>query len=109
MVPLAGIHAAVTRERADGTPPGGWYQAERLSVEESLTAYSRGVAEATGEASRFGCIMPGYTADCVVLSHDIVARPADILAAKVDLTMAGGRVVYARPGSGFEACLNRKD
>jgi hypothetical protein len=109
MDPLAGIHAAVTRQRPDGTPAPGWYPAQRLSVEEALAAYSFGPARAAAENDSFGCIAPGFAADCVVLSHNIIADPDATLAARVDLTMAGGKVVYARPGSGFEACLHRKD
>ncbi len=108
MDPLAGIHAAVLRQRRDGTPASGWYPAQRLSVEESLAAYSHGPALATNDAGTLGCIAPGFAADCVVLSHDIITDPSAILAARVDLTMAGGKIVYARPGSGFEACLHMK-
>jgi predicted amidohydrolase YtcJ len=109
MDPLAGIHAAVTRQRQDGSPLDGWYPGERVTVEDALTAYSAGAARATGEDQALGCIAPGFAADCVVLSHDIVHEPESLLEAKVEMTMVGGNVVYARPGSGFEACLPGKD
>ena len=38
--PLLGIHAAVTRQRADGTPQGGWYPDSRVTVAEALKAYT---------------------------------------------------------------------
>ena len=34
--PFHGLYAAVTRTRADGTPPGGWQPEQRLSVDEVL-------------------------------------------------------------------------
>ena len=41
--PLVGIHAAVTRRRADGTPgPEGWYPEERLTVEEAVRGFTWG-------------------------------------------------------------------
>ena len=38
--PLVGIHAAVTRQRADGTPAGGWHPGERVTAAEALNAYT---------------------------------------------------------------------
>ena len=47
--PLAGIHAAVTRRRADGSPgPDGWRPAQRLTVEQAVRAYTLGAARAAG-------------------------------------------------------------
>jgi hypothetical protein len=37
-----------------------------------------------------------------VLSHDIVSNPDALLAARVEMTMVGGRIVYAREGSELE-------
>jgi len=38
--PLVGIHAAVTRQRRDGTPQGGWYPKQRISVDEAVRGYT---------------------------------------------------------------------
>jgi len=47
---MHGIHAAVTRRRADGSPgPKGWYPAQRLTVTEAVRAYTAGAAYASGE------------------------------------------------------------
>jgi hypothetical protein len=102
MDPLAGIHAAVTRQRADGTPAGGWQRAERVTVEDALRGYTTGPAHAVGEQDVAGRIATGYAADCAVLSHDIVRDPASLLEAQVEMTLAGGEVVYVRKGSRFE-------
>ena len=82
--PLAGIHAAVTRERKNGEPPGGWYPAEKLSIEEAVRAYAGSPLKQEGKA------------DCLVLSQDIfTAPPGEILNTAVDYTIVGGNVVYA--------------
>ena len=97
---IAGIHAAVTRRRAEGEPAGGWYPEQRLSVEEAVTGYALGGAYAVGQEALLGSISPGKVADLVVLSRDIfaLADPMDILTAQVDLTILGGQVVYEREG-----------
>ncbi|HSO26542.1 MAG TPA: amidohydrolase, partial [Anaerolineales bacterium] len=56
--PLAGIHAAVTRQRPDGTPPGGWHPEHCLSVAEAVWGYTMAPALATGQASRLGSLSP---------------------------------------------------
>lgn len=98
MDPIAGMHAAVTRQRADGTPHDGWYALERISVEAAVLAYTTGCATAVGEHDVSGRIAPGYYGDCVVLSRDVLASAASgsILDAKVDATIVGGDIVYGR-------------
>lgn len=94
--PLAGIHAAVTRQNAAGQPLGGWYPDERLAVYDALRAYTWGAAYASGEESRKGTLEVGKLGDLVVLSQDILAVPGDaLLATAVVMTVVGGEVVYA--------------
>ncbi|MBI2846135.1 MAG: amidohydrolase, partial [Chloroflexi bacterium] len=93
--PLLGVYAAVTRQRPDGTPPGGWYPEERISVEEAVYAYTMGAAYASGEDGIKGSLAPGKLADLVVLSQDIFRIPAqDILNTRVIMTVFDGRIVY---------------
>lgn len=81
--PWQGIHAAVTRERANGEPRGGWYPAEKLSVADAL----RGYAEP---------LTVGAFGDCIVLSQDIFEVPTrEILNTRVEQTIVGGRVVFS--------------
>jgi predicted amidohydrolase YtcJ len=105
--PLAGIHAAVTRRRADGSPgPEGWIPTQRLSVAETVHAYTLGAAHASGEGYLKGSLSPGKLADAVVLSHDLFSiDPMDILKAQVELTVFDGRIVYEQDGSGSSASL----
>lgn len=97
--PLVGIHAAVTRQQADGTPSGGWYPEQQLSVEQAVYGYTMGAAYASGEENIKGSLTPGKLADLVVLSQDIFQiPPADILNTRVTMTIFDGRVVYTAAG-----------
>lgn len=92
--PLAGIHAAVTRRRADGFPgPEGWIPAQRLTVAEAVHAYTLGAACASGEAHLKGSIAPGKLADLTVLSQDIFQiEPMAILDTRVEMTLFDGQM-----------------
>lgn len=89
---VIGIHAAVTRQRADGTPGAdGWNPSARLSVNEALRGYTLGPAYAAGMEDRLGRLAPGYLADLVVLDRDLYAiPPAEILDTQIVATMVGG-------------------
>jgi hypothetical protein len=96
--PLWGIHAAVTRQRRDGTPPGGWHSEQALSVTEAVWGYTMGPAYAAGRTHRQGSLTPGKLADLVVLDRDIFAiPPADISDTRVEMTVSGGQIVYRSP------------
>jgi len=100
--PLAGIHAAVTRRRADGSPgPEGWHPGERITVEDAVRAYTLGAACASGEEREKGSIAPGKLADLVVLSQDIFAvPPMAILETGVEATILDGQFVYVSESMG---------
>lgn len=90
--PLRGIHAAVTRQRADGSPgPDGWYPENRLTVDEALRGYTVGPAYAAGLEAQLGRLAVGCLADLVVLSHDPhKVAPDDLLGISVEATMVDG-------------------
>jgi predicted amidohydrolase YtcJ len=94
--PLLGIHAAVTRRRADGSPgPDGWFPGQRLTVEEAVRAFTWGAAYAAGKENRLGSITPGKLADFTVLDRDIFEiEPMEILNTGVDATIIGGQFVW---------------
>ncbi len=95
MDPLAGIHAAVTRQRVNGEPEGGWRPEQRLSVGEAVHAYTLGAAYACSSEGERGSISPGKLADLVVLSKDIFEiRPEGILETRVMATVFDGDIVY---------------
>jgi predicted amidohydrolase YtcJ len=94
--PLQGLHAAVTRRRADGSPsPHGWYPEQRLTVAEAVRGYTAGPAYAAGLEDRLGCLAPGCLADLTVIDRDIYnIDPHAILQAHVIKTMVGGKWVW---------------
>jgi hypothetical protein len=94
--PLAGIHAAVTRRRADGYPgPEGWQPQERIGVAEALAGYTSGAAHAAGLADRLGTLAPGKLADLTILDRDPAAVPPDeMLEIQVLGTYVGGELVW---------------
>ncbi len=87
-----GIHAAVTRQRPDGSPGlEGWYPAARLTIAEALRGFTLGPAYAAGMEQRLGKLAPGYLADLVVLDRDpYTIPPSELLDVKVVATMVGG-------------------
>ncbi|MBC8076362.1 MAG: amidohydrolase family protein, partial [Chloroflexales bacterium] len=90
-------HAAVTRQRRDATPAGGWRSEQRLSVGEALEAYCTAPAICSGEASIKGALRPGMLADLAVLSADpFTCPPEDLHVITAELTMVGGVVVWER-------------
>jgi predicted amidohydrolase YtcJ len=93
--PMIGLYAAVTRQFRDGTPPGGWFPEQRVTLPQAVECYTRGSAYAELAENRKGILMRGYLADLVVLSRDIFAvPPREILDTRPVLTMVGGRVVF---------------
>jgi predicted amidohydrolase YtcJ len=95
MDPLAGIHAAVTRQRANGEPKGGWHPEQCLTVGEAVYGYTLGAAFASGAERERGSITAGKLADLAILAHDIFEiPPQDILSAHVAATVFDGRIVF---------------
>jgi predicted amidohydrolase YtcJ len=95
--PMWGIHAAVTRQRRDGTPEGGWYPAQRLTASEAVWGFTMGPALVCGLQAEFGSITPGKRADLVVLDRDILSvDPMEIADAQVVMTVVDGLVVDRR-------------
>jgi hypothetical protein len=90
--PLINIHAAVTRQRPDGSPgPGGWYPTAKLTLAEAIAGYTRGPAYAARREGRLGELREGYCADLIVLDRDIRRLPpAELLDTRILATMLGG-------------------
>jgi predicted amidohydrolase YtcJ len=93
--PFWGIHAAVTRQRRDGTPDGGWYPSQKLSLAEAVWGYTMGAAIASGQENDLGSLSPGKLADLIVLDRDIFEVPPEqIHETKVVMTVFDGHIVY---------------
>ncbi len=95
--PMTGVYAAVTRRTLDGKHPAGWFPEQKLTVEETVCAYTIGSAYAEFADHIKGTITPGKLADLVMLDRDIFEiDPGEILNTRVMATVADGRVVYGR-------------
>jgi hypothetical protein len=93
--PLLGLYAAVTRQFPDGTPEGGWFPEERITMAAAVEYYTLGAAYAEFEEQRKGSVTAGKLADLVILSKDLFTiAPREVLDTRPHLTMVGGRVVF---------------
>lgn len=94
--PFMGLHAAVTRQRVDGSPgPEGWYGEQRLTLQEALEGFTLGPAYAAGVEDRLGQLAAGYLADLIVLDDDpFLCDLADLHSLQPVATMIGGEWVW---------------
>lgn len=89
--PMTGIDAAVQRHTIDGKNPNGWHPEQRVSIEDTLIAYTATAAYAGFQENRLGKLAPGYLADMVVLDRDLLTvAPDQYLKTKVLRTFVGG-------------------
>jgi len=99
--PIPGVRNAVLRQNTEGWPEGGWVPEQRVTLEQTIAAYTINGAFATFEEDVKGSIREGKYADLVVLSRDLFAiPPEEIQTARVLLTIVGGREVYRDPELG---------
>jgi predicted amidohydrolase YtcJ len=92
--PMIGLHSAVARRTWKDNDLGS---SQGISVEAAVKAYTLNGAYASNEEDLKGSIEVGKLADLAVVDRDIFTVPVDeILDAKVDMTLIGGRVVYRR-------------
>jgi len=95
--PLEGLYAAVSRKDRGGEPGDGWFPDQRLSMEKAIELYTLGSAYAEFMEGRKGSIKKGMLADIVIFNRDLMTIPEEeIMKAKVDVTIVGGKVVYER-------------
>jgi predicted amidohydrolase YtcJ len=100
-LPWLGLHAAVTRTRPDGTPPGGFVPGQRIGLDLALHAYTEGAAALAGLSGQLGTLEPGAEADLVIWDRDLHAVPPEVLLdARPAVTVLGGKIVYVSSGSG---------
>jgi predicted amidohydrolase YtcJ len=93
VTPFRGLYSALTRMSEDGKK--SYYPAQKLNIEQAITAYTTGAAFAEFAEKQKGKLEPGMLADFVVLDQDITAAlPPKILGTKVLRTVVGGKTVY---------------
>jgi predicted amidohydrolase YtcJ len=93
--PLLGVYAAVTRRTLDDKNPGGWIPEQKISVAETVRAFTWGSAYAEFQENVKGTIEAGKLADFVILSDDIFTiDPVKIRETRALMTVVNGKVVY---------------
>jgi len=94
--PFSGIHAAVTRRRADGSPnPDGWHPEQRLTIREAIEGFTTGAAYAAYSENRVGKLAEGYLADLIVLEKDpFTCDPEEMKDLQLSATMIDGDWVW---------------
>lgn len=96
--PWPGVQNALTRQTTEGEPVGGFVPKERISLEDTIKAYTLGAAFAGRREKSEGSLEVGKLADLIVLSQDLFKiEPSEIGKTEVLLTMVGGKVVYQSP------------
>jgi predicted amidohydrolase YtcJ len=93
--PMLTVYAAVTRATLDGKNPGGWFPEQKLTVPETVEAYTMGSAFAEFQDKEKGSITADKLADMIILSDDIFKiDPVKIRDVKILKTIVGGKLVY---------------
>jgi hypothetical protein len=93
--PLDGIAVAASRRTATGDPDGGWTPHEILPIEETLSAYTAGVAYQAFAEGNWGKIATGVSADLVWLDRDPRKTPV------LELPTVTVRATYLRGQSAY--------
>ncbi len=95
--PMEGLYAAVTRKDRKGEEGEGWFPMEKLAMREAIEYYTLGSAYSQFMEDRKGKLKPGYLADIIIVSDDLLTAPQEkIMMIKVDYTIVDGKVVFER-------------
>lgn len=93
------IYAAVARKTIKGTPEGGWFPEQKISVAEAIRAYTINNAMACFEEKIRGSLKVGKLADITIFDRNLLTIPEDeILRVEVVSTIVDGRVVFEKEG-----------
>ncbi|WP_426174248.1 amidohydrolase [Massilia sp. TWR1-2-2] len=95
--PFFGIHAAVTRQDAQGQPAAGWYAGQAMTLKEAFRCFTLDAAYAGHQEDKLGSLEPGKWADFIVIDQDLFTMPASAIHNTGVLeTWVAGRKVYQR-------------
>ncbi len=95
--PLFGVYGAVTRRTLDDKNPNGWVPEQKISVDETVRAFTWGSAYAEFQDGVKGTLEVGKLADLIILSDDIFTiDPFRIRNVNVVYTVVDGKVVFER-------------
>jgi len=94
--PLLSFHAAVNRQSLKGDPEGGWFPAERLTLEETIHAFTAVPAWSRGRSGNSGFSRPDDRRRHRVRRDLFALAPEKLASVQVEMTMVGGEVAYRR-------------
>ncbi len=98
MNPFEIIETAVTRQPSGREDVAPFHPNERLTMLEAVLGYTAHAAAACWRGHYTGRLMPGFSADLIVLDQDILTcDPYDIGKTNVMLTLFQGRDVHRHP------------
>ncbi|HZK01410.1 MAG TPA: amidohydrolase family protein, partial [Anaerovoracaceae bacterium] len=93
--PMRGIYRAIARLSEDKLPVGGWCPDEKLSLADSLKAYTIGSAYQMWIDDVTGTLEEGKFADIAVLDRNLFkVDTEEILETTVVMTMLGGKIIH---------------
>jgi predicted amidohydrolase YtcJ len=93
ITPFRGVYCSVTRMNEAGTMT--FHPEQKLTMPQTLYAYTQGPAYAEFAEGWKGRLAPGYAADFVVLDRDLTTiAPHEILGTQVLRTVVAGKTVY---------------
>lgn len=92
--PMETLYFAVTRQKLDGTPKGGWYKDQALSVDEALRAMTIENAYGAFQEDMLGSLSVGKWADFIVLNQDpYIVPPQTLKDIKVEQVFIAGQPI----------------
>ncbi|WP_312512794.1 amidohydrolase [Massilia sp.] len=95
--PFFGLHAAVTRQDAQGQPVAGWYANQAMSLKEAFRCFTLDAAYAGHQETTLGSLEPGKQADFIVIDQDLFRMPTyDIHKTGVLETWVAGKQVFRK-------------
>lgn len=90
-IPLAALAVPTHRKSPEGLPSEGWSSHEAVTVEESLSFYTHGVAYQHFDDEKVGVLEIGFAADLVILEQNpLEISPRDVASIKVVATYKRG-------------------
>ena len=99
MNPYRGIYRSVTRLTNEGEPEGGFNPTERVSIHDTLKAYTYGPAYAAGREAELGTLEEGKLADIVILDENLFDCARDreaMFEISPVMTLMSGQIVYRK-------------
>ena len=93
-VPLEALAVPTHRQSPEGFPLEGWSAHESISIEESLSFYTQGVAYQNFIENRVGKLEVGFEADLIILSENpLEVDPQKVAKIKILATYKSGELI----------------